>query len=231
MLLGASNSPYVGELGENKALLPGLRRLFDGAEDPGGGGGSPPAPPFHLLLKLGSTTCLFTRVMDELQKRIPPLTGPLLPLLPPKPLNRRLPRLPPRPASASPLRTAIAPGWTCESLVLPAAFPRMFPDSTKRPNEPTRDPTAAGGTKSDLNTGFDRLVREQLEAFTHPVSLDDRDELDKQQQLVIVGNRYRPPPPRNAAPSGPGLTLVLSHANGFYKGECTFHTSLPGRSG
>ena len=109
----------------------------------------------------------------------------------------------------------------------------MFPTSTKRPDEPTRDPTAAaaaGGTKSDfLKEGFDRLVREQLEAFTHPVSLDDRDELDKQQQLVIVGNRYRPP--RNAAPSGPGLTLVLSHANGFYKGECTFHTSLPGRSG
>lgn len=160
--------------------------------------------------------------MDELQKRIPPLTGPLLPLLPPKPLNRRLPRLPPRPAT-SPSQTAIAPGWTCETLVLPASFPRMFPNNTKWPNEPSRDPTAAGGKKSDVNAGFDRLVREQLEAFTHPVSLDDRDELDKQEQLVIVGNRYRPPPPRRTAASssssGPGLTLVLSHANGFYKGE------------
>lgn len=195
------------------------------------GSTEPKTPAADLLLRSAPPSqtwpdnLLTHDAMDELQKRIPPLTGPLLPLLPPKPLNRRLPRLPPRPATAPP-RTALAPGWTCESLVLPAAFPRMFPMSTKRPDEPTRDPTAAAkGTKSDLNAGFDRLVREQLEAFTHPVSLDDRDELDQQEQLVIVGNRYRPPPPsprRNTAPSGPGLTLVLSHANGFYKGECTF---------
>ncbi|GAA5881226.1 hypothetical protein JCM3774_000659 [Rhodotorula dairenensis] len=150
-----------------------------------------------------------------------PLTGPLLPLLPPKPLNRRLPPLPRRPSSV-----AIAPGWTCESLVIPAAFPRMFPNATKKPNEPTRDPTARPRNddlrrqKPDLTQDFERLVAEQLEAFTHPVTLEDRAELERQEQLVVVGNRYRPPPTssrQRPAAAGPGLTLVFSHANGFYR--------------
>lgn len=151
----------------------------------------------------------------------PPLTGPLLPLLPPKPLNRRLPALPRRAANV-----ALAPGWTCDSLVIPAAFPRMFPSATKKPDEPTRDPTAArgraqGAPKPDLTQDFERLVAEQIDAFTHPVTLEDRAELDRQEQLVVVGNRYRPPPPARPRPAGagPGLTLVFSHANGFYRGE------------
>ncbi|GAA5983710.1 hypothetical protein JCM10908_000389 [Rhodotorula pacifica] len=149
----------------------------------------------------------------------PSLTGPLLPLLPPKPLNRQLPPLPARPH-----KTPLAPGWTCESFVLPAAFPRMFPDSTRKPGEPSRDPTSGsaargggGGKASDLKARFERLMEEQVEAFSRPVTLEDMDELDRQEQLVLVGNRYKPPPTPRKSAAGPGLTLVFSHANGFYK--------------
>ncbi|GAA5984293.1 hypothetical protein JCM10908_006129 [Rhodotorula pacifica] len=151
----------------------------------------------------------------ELEQTVQLLSGPLLPLLPPKPLTRRLPPLPTRPSHQD---DAIAPGWTRETLVLPAAFPRSFPRSTKHPHEPARDPTvpAAGEERADPKKAIEQVVRSQLESFARPITPQEAAaEGEKQEQLVVVGNRYRPAKRNSTA--GPGLTLVLSHANGFYK--------------
>jgi hypothetical protein len=67
----------------------------------------------------------------------------------------------------------------------------------------------------DPQKAWDELIKPQVEAFNNPIKLDDRDEIDKQEQLVLAVNRYRPPANKRRK----GLTLVLSHANGFYKGE------------
>jgi hypothetical protein len=155
----------------------------------------------------------------ELEKTVELLSGPLLPLSPPRPLSRPLPPLPNRPHPSP--HDALAPGWTRETLVLPAAFPRSFPRSTKKPHEPARDPTvaAAPGQRADPQRALEQVVRSQIDSFAHPIGADNvQVEAEAQEQLVVVGNRYRPArTPSNAA--GPGLTLVLSHANGFYKGE------------
>ncbi|GAA5973819.1 hypothetical protein JCM8115_006010 [Rhodotorula mucilaginosa] len=153
----------------------------------------------------------------ELEKTVELLSGPLLPLSPPRPLSRPLPPLPNRPHPSP--HDALAPGWTRETLVLPAAFPRSFPRSTKKPHEPARDPTvaAAPGQRADPQRALEQVVRSQIDSFAHPIGADNvQVEAEAQEQLVVVGNRYRPArTPSNAA--GPGLTLVLSHANGFYK--------------
>ncbi|GAA6060001.1 hypothetical protein JCM10212_001159 [Sporobolomyces blumeae] len=147
--------------------------------------------------------------MDPVEAQAVLESGPLLPLLPPKPITRRLPRLPPR--TSPPPR--FGPGWTLHSFVVPAAFPRAYPNGTKRPDEVIEDPTDANGGKVDRKAAWNALIRAQVEAFNRPVSLDDEVELERQQQLVIAVNCYRPP----RADKRRGLTLVFSHANGFYK--------------
>ena len=143
--------------------------------------------------------------------------GPLLPLLPPKPLTRQFPPLPKRSRPAE-----LRPGWTCETFVVPAAYPRAYPGSSKQPQEPLHDPTDAKGGRLDPQKAWDQLIKPQVEGFTHPVQLDDKEELERQEQLVLAVNHYRPPSDQRKK----GLTLVLSHANGFYKGECAyFYTS------
>lgn len=149
----------------------------------------------------------------ELEQQAAVPTGPLLPLLPPKPISRRLPSITPRPASASPIR----PGWICETVAFPAAFPRSYKGSTKRPDEPKHNPAAApGGGRADAKEALARLIEPQIKALQQPVSVDDAAELDRQEQLVTVANRYRPARRREGAETG--LTLVFSHANGFYRG-------------
>ncbi|GAA5868095.1 hypothetical protein JCM3774_001019 [Rhodotorula dairenensis] len=167
----------------------------------------------------------------ELERTVELLSGPLLPLSPPKALTRRLPPLPTRPPPPpSPhAADALAPGWTRETLVVPAAFPRSFPRSTKKPDEPALDPTvptatagaAGSGQRADPNRGLEQVVRSQIDSFARPITSEQvAAEKEAQEQLVVVGNRYRPAAARNSAPTAnrsPGLTLVLSHANGFYK--------------
>lgn len=159
----------------------------------------------------------------ELEKTVELLSGPLLPLSPPRPLSRPLPPLPNRPQHPSPY-DALAPGWTRETLVLPAAFPRSFPRSTKKPHEPARDPTVAAAgpgqrARADPQRALEQVVRSQIDSFAHPIGAGNAAaEAEAQEQLVVVGNRYRPARTASHAAS-PGLTLVLSHANGFYKGE------------
>ena len=158
----------------------------------------------------------------ELEKTVELLSGPLLPLSPPRPLSRPLPPLPTRPHPSP--HDALAPGWTRETLVLPAAFPRSFPRSTKKPHEPARDPTVAaaagpGGQRADPQRALEQVVQSQIDSFAHPIGVGNAAaEAEGQEQLVVVGNRYRPARTASNA-AGPGLTLVLSHANGFYKGE------------
>ncbi|GAA5925858.1 alpha/beta fold hydrolase [Sporobolomyces koalae] len=146
--------------------------------------------------------------LDPIEGQAKVLQGPLLPLLSPKALERELPRL----ARRSP-PPQLRPGWTFETFTVPAAYPRSFPGSTKSPLEQLQDPTDAKGGRLDTETAWKQLIQPQVEAFNKPVRLDDQEELDKQQQLVLSVNRYRPPIERRTK----GLTLVLSHANGFYK--------------
>ena len=148
--------------------------------------------------------------MDPIESQARQEEGPLLPLLAPKRLTRELPAL----ARRSPL-PQLRPGWTCETFTAPAAFPRSYPDSTRRAGEPLDDPTDANGGRLDPQKAWDGLIAPQVRGFNNPVTLDDTAELDNQEQLVIAVNRYRPPAHKRRK----GLTLVLSHANGFYKGQ------------
>ncbi|BGP32440.1 hypothetical protein JCM10296v2_004221 [Rhodotorula toruloides] len=150
---------------------------------------------------------------DSLERQAKLEAGPLLPLLPPKPLTRLLPPLPPRPANVTPIHA----GWTCERHVFPAAFPRSYANSTKRPDEPKTNPAepAPGAKRANPKEALTKLLQPQLDGFRRHVRLDDEAELARQEQLLIAANRYRPE--RQRTDDGPGLTLVFSHANGFYK--------------
>ncbi|GAA6012026.1 hypothetical protein JCM11491_000143 [Sporobolomyces phaffii] len=146
--------------------------------------------------------------MDPIESTAAPQSGPLLPLLPPKRLERTLPSL----ARRSP-PCQLRPGWTCETFSVPAAFPRSYPGSTKHAQDALHDPTDAKGARLDPQKAWDELIKPQVDAFNRPVTLDDRGEIEGQEQLVLAVNRYRPPANKRRK----GLTLVLSHANGFYK--------------
>ncbi|GAA5820525.1 hypothetical protein JCM11251_003029 [Rhodosporidiobolus azoricus] len=147
--------------------------------------------------------------MATVEAQVKLRTGPLLPLLPPKPISRSLPPLPARPPTPP-----VHSGWTRDTYTLPAAFPRAYKGSTKPPSTPRAPfppPDAKG--RIDAKKTFDALVKPQVEGHANPVRLEDKDELDKQEQLLVVVNRYRP----ERRKEGKGLTLVFSHANGFYK--------------
>ncbi|GAA6052865.1 hypothetical protein JCM3770_004384 [Rhodotorula araucariae] len=149
---------------------------------------------------------------DKIERQATLPSGPLLPLLAPKAPSHALPPLPLR-APSSP---QLAPGWTRETVVFPAAFPRSYPRSTKRAHEPRANPAiSSAGGRADPDEALAALVAPQVEALRHPVSIEDAAELDAQEQLVTVANRYRPATKREGG--APGLTLVFSHANGFYK--------------
>ncbi|GAA5981685.1 hypothetical protein JCM11641_004214 [Rhodosporidiobolus odoratus] len=145
-------------------------------------------------------------------------TGPLLRLLPPQPITRPLPPLPP----SSPIH----PGWTSQTYILPAAFPRSYKGST-RPASSPRSPFPTPpkpGQRINPNEAYQALLGPQVEGFSYKVKLGDQTELDGQEQLAVVVNRYRP----EKKVEGKGLTLVFSHANGFYKEvwETTLKTLL-----
>ncbi|BGP16575.1 hypothetical protein JCM10213_000513 [Rhodosporidiobolus nylandii] len=137
--------------------------------------------------------------------------GPLVPLLPPKPISRSVPPLSSRTPSAP-----IHPGWTRETLTLPAAFPRSYRGSTRSAGS-ARAPFPPPGPDGRINPKdtFEALLRPQIEGFVQPVDAQDTAELERQEQLLVVVNRYRP---EKSLPEGQqALTLVFSHANGFYK--------------
>lgn len=132
------------------------------------------------------------------------LEGPLLPLLPAKPLSRLLPVLPSRSPDSAPS------GWTCETFILPAAFPRGFPSTTKRLNERRKRESFEIGAKVDVDLELLQMLERQTEADLNPVRLEDVEELERQEQLYSCVNRYVRKGYRSSSFSQrePGLTLV-----------------------
>lgn len=59
--------------------------------------------------------------------------------------------------------------------------------------------------------------RQVLSSQAH-VDVTDLEELDRQPQMYLAMHRFRPPTEERKS-EGKGLTLLLSHANGFHKGE------------
>ncbi|ORY90676.1 Alpha/beta hydrolase family-domain-containing protein [Leucosporidium creatinivorum] len=138
-------------------------------------------------------------------------TGPLVPLLPPKPRSRQLPPLPPRTSSPSPFGSH-HPKWQLDTFTIPAAFPRTPRNSTKLPAAATKKPT---GERDDASAAIVKVYEEQAEASWEEVDLNSQKQFDEQQQLYTVVNRYKPQSWRKG--EGRGLTLVFAHANGFHK--------------
>lgn len=153
----------------------------------------------------------------ELEKRAKVQTGPLVPLLPVKASQRQLPQLPPRDCDAP--FGAQRPGWRLDSYIVPAAFPRSARSSTQHSTDAPEKPAAAGATrvKVDANAVYEQMLTAQVEAHQRQLEIEDKTELEDQEQLYLAVNRYRPKKRREGGQQG--LTLVFAHANGFHKGE------------
>ncbi|ORY36942.1 hypothetical protein BCR35DRAFT_60181, partial [Leucosporidium creatinivorum] len=150
----------------------------------------------------------------DLERRAKVQTGPLVPLFPSKPSKRQLPQLPPR-SSAAPFGPQ-RPGWRLDSFIVPAAFPRSAQGSTQHPTPAPEKPAAAGSrVKVDANGVYEQMLTAQVAAHQGQVSIEDKQELDDQEQLYLAVNRYRPKKRREGGQQG--LTLVFAHANGFHK--------------
>lgn len=155
----------------------------------------------------------------DYEQRVKPLTGPLVPLLPPKSSSRTLPALDLRSSTESPFGPK-HPTWRCDTFVVPAAFPRSVNGSTVPSGSAKVD--VSGHTPAqrvDIDKALLELYKGQSEAMQSEIDFSRPGESEDQEQLFIAVNRYRSSTPRNAAANGPGLTLVFSHANGFHKGE------------
>lgn len=156
----------------------------------------------------------------DLEQRGEIISGPLLPLLPPKPIRRQLPVLPKR-ADGVPALGDRRANWTCDTHILPAAFPRSVRNSTQPVAKQQQQQAAAQQdtprVKVDAKLAYLKMMEEQVTSREIPVKIDDKLELDAQEQLLLTVNRYRPRQTRNEGPRG--LTLVFAHANGFHKGE------------
>ncbi|SCZ98464.1 BZ3500_MvSof-1268-A1-R1_Chr7-1g09158 [Microbotryum saponariae] len=162
------------------------------------------------------------------------LKGPLLPLLPPKSLTRKLQRERlPRRSREAPFG-ARHPSWTVDRFIVPAAFPRSVKGSTTDPaSSPSEKASCATSASTSLSSSSkappgridaDRACKElldvQLEGLRNPTNPIDTKELASQEQLYTVVNRYRSSTTHGAVlrrSKEPILTLVLGHANGFHK--------------
>ncbi|KAK4056777.1 hypothetical protein OIO90_002329 [Microbotryomycetes sp. JL221] len=149
--------------------------------------------------------------------------GPLVPLLSPKlDTSSSLPRLirsdSTRMAPFGPSRR----DWTCDTFIVPAAFPRSSKRATIDPtNESTQAAAAPNEARAqrqrpDPKQLYRQLMEKQVAAHQQEVDVNDKDELNKQQQLYLAVNRYKSTKPRRH-PNAPVLTLVFAHANGFHK--------------
>lgn len=139
-----------------------------------------------------------------------------VPLVPPPP---RLPyRAPPGPPPALPDRPDLSPppGWTRTSHAVPAAFPRRFGSSfgtLSRESRPqTTNPPKEGESKEE------RLARNEGEAREILISRYDakRSEGDEEKGLWMAAERWV----RTDKDMREGVTLVITHANGFHKEVC-----------
>ena len=152
----------------------------------------------------------------KLEEQVRPLSSPLVPLLPPKPSSRPLPSLILRSTTDSPFGTN-HPAWCCTTFIVPAAFPRSIKGSTAPiGSAPTRN--IGLPQKVVLADALHKLFAPQSEAMKSEVNVNKVEEYQDQEQLFLAVNRYSRLGSRQPGPREPGLTLVLSHANGFHKG-------------
>jgi hypothetical protein len=158
-------------------------------------------------------TTLSDEALLQLENQATLLSGPLVPLLPPKPASRPLPPLPLRSSSTSPFGPAHA-GWKCETFIVPAAFPRSTTGSTRLPTASPETPEPGTRVKIDPKKAFKELLEPQIAALGRQVDVEDKNEIEEQVQLFVAVNRYS----RSVRRVGRGLTLVFAHANGFHKG-------------
>lgn len=126
-----------------------------------------------------------------------------VPLVPLKPAHeiptRALPSIPQRDPSTNPLL-----GWSIETFVIPAAYPRAFPRQTKRPHEARKD--LKPGTREEMLLD---LYERQMEAGRTQGAEED------EEGLWMAVNRYMRK--KGNEGDGQGLTLVMIHPNGMHK--------------
>jgi hypothetical protein len=152
------------------------------------------------------------------------LEAPLLSLLPPKSLipTRKLPLLKSRSSSPS-----TASPWVVETFIIPAAFPRNYPHSTKTIDaRKAKEERVEAGDKIDVQGTMIRMLETQIEAQDNVINhVDDATE---QEQLYGVVNRYTKKMKLNEAGRNKpvGLSLVMCHANGFNKEVSAINTHI-----
>lgn len=158
---------------------------------------------------------------EKIESHAKRIQGPLVPLSPPK-HDHNAPTLNSPTCRANPLENH--PDWLVETFVIPAAYPRSIPGSTKSPTARTR-----GGNESeqeqeriDLEGALIDLYVAQVQANLNPVEVGEGREVE-QEQLFLAVNRYSR---KNLSEhegrelARRGVTLVLAHANGFV--SCLF---------
>ncbi|KAM0752403.1 alpha/beta-hydrolase [Meredithblackwellia eburnea MCA 4105] len=166
--------------------------------------------------------------LRQLERQVKTLTGPLIPLLNcPLPHSQSVPSLPPR---TKPFKA----GWELQTFIVPAAFPRSIqysalsrsrsPLSTEGGKPVIGQPTTAEQKEKgrvDIEQAVLELYQPQVEAFQRQYDVEsDKVEMEDQEQLWLVVNRYRPSSAkalRNSESGTEGVTLLFSHANGFHK--------------
>lgn len=144
--------------------------------------------------------------------KVPDPVSPRETLLPlSRPPSQTPPHLPPRPALPPP-----PPGWTSTSHVVPAAYPRQFGASTgklARESHPFRDTSATSSAGETSEGRRKRAAEETRLSLTARFDAGERvgENREDQPGLWMAVERWR------REGGGEGLTLVLTHANGFTK--------------
>ncbi|KAI9632069.1 Alpha/beta hydrolase family-domain-containing protein [Dioszegia hungarica] len=151
----------------------------------------------------------------------PPQPSSVVPVVPPPPYipytspptsSLPPPRLPDRPPIAD-----VPAGWTRTSHIVPAAYPRRFNDSfgsLRRESKPFQlEPPKQGETKEERLARNEGEARECLRQRFDARGFENG-AAGKGEGLFMAGERWR----RDGASEGvEGVTLVVTHANGFHK--------------
>ncbi|GAA5856771.1 hypothetical protein JCM8547_008833 [Rhodosporidiobolus lusitaniae] len=166
-----------------------------------------------------------SRALQELvssEFSFPPPHAPFTPLLPPTDAARRN-RTHDAPLPALELRdsSSFRPGWRVDSYVVPAAFPRVQRNGTRKAGTPS--PVAHRSVdrreKVDLEEVMLDTLGTQIETLRQPV-LEveaEREALEEQEQLHVALNRYVPLKEKREEDGRKGVSLVFCHGTGLCK--------------
>lgn len=179
----------------------------------------------RALPKLSAHRQMSTQVQKAVGKNPsyarPPQPSSVVPVVPPPPYipytspptsSLPPPRLPDRPPIAD-----VPAGWTRTSHIVPAAYPRRFNDSfgsLRRESKPFQlEPPKQGETKEERLARNEGEARECLRQRFDARGFENG-AAGKGEGLFMAGERWR----RDGASEGvEGVTLVVTHANGFHK--------------